>query len=136
MEDNFRETLDKVLNSLVTEGDEFDYIKSLLTSNVEILETIFSNYFRKIEGFACSYDKASFTVQKIIESLETRTNKSLIQTYNVETHPQMKPYEGEPAYWCPKTLKDTEGAIRLVESILYLNFDMLTEKMNEVKEIG
>ena len=128
------EDFENLFSALLSQTDIKEYHKNLLTSHVEILETLFDNYFRKFEGFSCSHDKSSFVVRMIMKSFDTGENYSLSETNDIEKYPQMKKYEGQVAYWCPNTIKDTDEAISLVEAVLSLNFERLVDKLKDNKE--
>lgn len=126
-ETDIKELLSALLNSV----DIRNYYKELFTSNVEILELLFDNYFEKVEGSNCSHDKSSFTVNKILKSLSTKEVYSLQETYDIKKHPRMIEYEGKRCYWCPKTFNNTDEAISFAYAIMTLDFEKLTQFMEQ-----
>lgn len=124
MEDELAKDLNLILSTLLGDFDDNEYYKELFGSNIEMLELLFDNYFRKVEGFACSHDKSVYTVANILKALENNKTYSLSEFYDIEKYPQMKQYEGEIAYWCPKTLSNTDEAIRVAHSVLSLDFEI------------
>lgn len=112
--------------------EKYWYENKVLTNNKEMIKTFFKSYISKVEGRSCSSDKASYIVSGIFKALEEKKNLSLQQTYDVEKYPQMKKYEGEIAYWCPKTIKDTDEAMALLLDCLNLNFEKIAKKISEI----
>lgn len=129
-----KESIIELISILVNDSDTYSYHESLLTNNVEMLETLFDNYFTKIEGHSCSHDKSAYVVNKMLRSLKTKENYQLQETYDIVKYPQMKNHEGEIAYWCPKTVSDTAQAIAFVESVLTLDFENIAACYNRLHD--
>lgn len=134
MDEKLLKDFSTVISSLLSDFDDNEYYKELFGSNTEMLELLFDNYFRKVEGFSCSHDKSVHTVNTILKALKDNKVYPLSETYDINKYPQMKEYEGEVAYWCPATIKDTQEAIEIAEAVLTLNFRFVDEK--EEKEKG
>ncbi|WP_282798843.1 hypothetical protein [Lactococcus lactis] len=128
------EDFQKLFSAILGQTDIKEYHKNLLTSHINILESLFDSYFRKFEGFSSSHDKSAYVVRKMMKSLTTGEVYSLSETYNIEKHPHMKKYEGEIAYWCPTSIKNTDEAIALVESVLNFKFEHFLNEANIVEK--
>jgi hypothetical protein len=128
--------LKDVINALISNSnfDEYDYYKEVLLDSKETMELFFDNYFRNVESWVYSHDKAAYTVARIIKAIESKNNLSLQETYDIAKDPQMKKYEGEIAYWCPKTLKDTDEAIDIYYGVLSFHFEKLNEKIKNKEQ--
>lgn len=117
-DEEIKSSIQKVVDSLAGEVDRFDGHKLLLFNEEDsVLEVILSNYFRKTEGWSCSSDKTSFVINKMKESIKKKEVLSLQETYQDEED------KDKIAYWCPKTLYNTEEAFDLVETFICWNFD-------------
>ncbi|MGG3800437.1 hypothetical protein [Metabacillus fastidiosus] len=84
-----------------------------------IIEHIISGLYKhfhtqrieKLEGSTCCYDKSSYIEGMTLKSLKTKRNLSLYADYqNVE---RIKENKERQAYWSPKSVKDTDEAMRL-----------------------
>jgi len=88
------------------------------TKNKSIIGMIYTNTFthfvRKIiernEGSACSGDKESFIVSKVMKAISTGENQSLYANYE-GCDRIAKDDWGKQAYWSPKSFKDTNDVI-------------------------
>ncbi|AYF99882.1 hypothetical protein [Lactococcus allomyrinae] len=129
-----KESIKKMLDIFGGEEEMASYYKEILSSHQEMLELFFSKYFEKTEGPSCSFDKASFTISKILKALEEKKVLPLQESYDLVKFPQMKEYEGKIAYWCPKTLKNTDEAIELVYSVLSWNFERLASIIKDERK--
>lgn len=98
MDEKLLKDFSEVMSALLSDFDDNAYYKELFSSNTEILELLFDNYFRKVEGFSCSHDKSVYTVDTILKALKDNKVYSLSETYDINRYPQMKKYEGEIAY--------------------------------------
>lgn len=117
-DEEIKSSLKKVVDSLAGSVDRFEGHHLLLFSEKDnILEVILDNYFRKTEGWSCSSDKTSFVIKKMKESIKNKEILSLQETYQDEED------KDKIAYWCPKTLYNTEEAFDLVETFICWNFD-------------
>lgn len=134
MDEKLLKDFSEVMSALLSDFDDNAYYKELFNSNTEMLELLFDNYFRKVEGFSCSHDKSVYTVSTILKALKDNKVYSLSETYDINKYPQMKKYEGEVAYWCPTTIKDTQEAIEIAEAVLTLNFRFVDEKEEKKKK--
>ncbi|MFS0815471.1 hypothetical protein ABC382_00685 [Lysinibacillus sp. 1P01SD] len=66
---------------------------------------------KKIEGFSCCADKASFVTEMTLKALKDQTNISLFDDYrNAE---QIEKDKERQAYWSPTSIKDTDEAIKI-----------------------
>ena len=122
-EDRVKDNINKIVESLSLNTDKFDIAKTLLFNYEKdsILELILENYFRKLEGFPFSTDKALFVIEKMKESIEKKEYLSLRENYKDEDR---------IAYWCPLTLYNTEEAFEFL--LAYVTFNL--EKMKEFLE--
>ena len=117
-DEEIKSSIQKVVDSLAGEVDRFDGHKLLLFNEEDsVLEVILSNYFRKTEGWSCSSDKTSFVINRMKESIKKKEVLSLQETYQDEED------KDKIAYWCPKTLYNTEEAFDLVETFICWNFE-------------
>lgn len=117
-DEEIKSSLKKVVDGLAGSIDRFEGHQLLLFNEEDsILEVILSNYFRKTEGWSCSSDKTSFVINKMKESIKNKEILSLRETYQDEED------SDKIAYWCPKTLYNTEEAFDLVETFICWNFD-------------
>lgn len=69
-------------------------------------------YVVKYEGHSCCADKASYIEKMTRKALETGENQSLFATYEGNENIKKEDW-GEKAYWSPKTIKDTDEAMKL-----------------------
>ncbi|MBG9730812.1 hypothetical protein ABD87_15080 [Lysinibacillus sphaericus] len=82
----------------------------------------------KMEGSACSVDKASFITGRTIKALKEQQNLSLYDDYqNVE---QIKEDKERQAYWSPQSIKDTDEAMKLFWD--WLNLDNYITNQDKV----
>ena len=84
-------------------------------------ESFLERYFTKFEGFTCSSDKAAFTCTRVMEAQKENKNMSLYENYT--GIPSMAEYGEKQCYWSPKTIKDTDAAIKLYNEYYKLNFE-------------
>jgi hypothetical protein len=114
-DEEIKSSLKKVVDGLAGSIDRFEGHQLLLFNEEDsILEVILDNYFRKVEGWSCSSDKTTFVIKKMKESIKNKEILSLQEKYE---------NEDKIAYWCPKTLYNTEEAFILVETFICWNFD-------------
>lgn len=114
--------LQQLIEILIAEVDEMEYLKEVFLSNNKMLELLFESYFEKKEGSMFCFDKTLFTIKKILQSFKEGKKLSLHEKYDLEKHPNMRIYENEEPYWCPKTFEDTDEAIGFAYSVLSLQF--------------
>ena len=84
----------------------------------ESIEKIFDSYFTKVEGSLHSHDKSSYVTERVLKSLETKEKYPLQKSCDIE-------------YWCPKTLRDTDEAIDVIDSIVHLKFEEVLKNFNK-----
>lgn len=115
------------------------YEKKFVPESFEVLEDIFTGYFKKVEGSACSADKGRFVAEKLIESTQKKETLSLIESYadyqasggNIGSITEIN----KVCYWCPKTIADTKEALSLYNQLTSLNFEFILSKIKEAREI-
>jgi len=120
------ETLKDFLTKLASSFDEYDYYNDILFNGEEIMDLVFKDYISEIEGSPCCADKSGFIVRRIKKALKERTNIPLGQTYaeyrdnggNLGGINENNTDLNEICYWCPKTIKDTDSAIKLYIELL------------------
>ena len=116
-DEEIESSLKKVIDNLAGSVDRFEGHQLLLFNEEDsILEVILNSYFRKIEGWSCSSDKTTFVIKKMKESIKNKEILSLQEKYENEDKDKI-------AYWCPKTLYNTEEAFDLVETFICWNFE-------------
>lgn len=114
-DEEIKSSIQKVVDNLAGSVDRFEgHYLLLFNEEDSILEVILNGYFRKIEGWSCSSDKTTFVIKKMKESIKNKEVLSLQEKYE---------NEDKIAYWCPKTLYNTEEAFDLVETFICWNFD-------------
>ena len=114
-DEEIKSSLKKVIDSLAGSVDRFEGHQLLIFNEEDgVLEVILNNYFRKVEGWSCSSDKTTFVIKKMKESIKNKEILSLQEKYE---------NEDKIAYWCPKTLYNTEEAFDLVETFICWNFE-------------
>lgn len=100
--------------------DNYQLLRNYIFTLDGILEIFFENYFENVEGSSCCCDKASFTICKIKQAIEKGTNLELQEKYDDEDR---------IAYWCPKTIKNTDQAINLFyRTITFSNRGIIKEE--------
>lgn len=128
-ENKFRSFIEELVDS-IDEETIFEIAKIDLKDRKEIMTIYFDNFFTLTEGSSCSHDKANYVVRKIEKSIETNENLKLPETYgeyqsrggNIGSITELD----EICYWCPKTIPDTQTALKLFDS--YIRMDMKTYK--------
>ena len=95
-------------------------------------ESFLERYFTKLEGFSCSCDKASFACAMVMEAQKRNENMSLYENYT--NIPSMEQYGDKQCYWSPKTIADTDTAIKLYSEYYKLNFDEFLRILKENEE--
>ena len=96
--------------------DNYDLLREHVFTLDGILETFFDNYFDKVEGWVCSHDKTCYVVSGIKKALKEKRNISLED-------------KDPKAYWCPRTIKNTDQAINLFyKTIAFTKHDLLKEE--------
>lgn len=85
---------------------------------------LFSHYIRKYieknEGTPCSGDKEHFIINKVFKAIEINENIDLYQTYDGCDRIPKEDWDKQ-AYWSPKTIKDTDTAIKMFYDWYNLN---------------
>jgi hypothetical protein len=125
-EEGIKETIHALFEAFRPADRNLPYLGYRLNDARKILSMFYDKYFSKMEGTAFSHDKSQYVSGKIIQSIKDDVNYELQETYDIEKYPQMKEYEGQSAYWCPKTIKDTSDAINIFLSHL-LSFGKPTD---------
>jgi hypothetical protein len=117
---NAEETLKKVINSItsdVTEEEMINMKKKRIMDRKVIFKTFFSNYIENTEGSSCCVDKAGYIASEMDKALVLDKNIKLRETYR-----QYQAAGGNIggikeldniAYWCPKSIEDTNEAIKI-----------------------
>lgn len=156
MGSNIEENMENVLKAIVKTAkdlgfDDFHLYSELLNGEF-VLKTFFKSYFEKMEGRACSSDKASYVVSQIKESIKLKQDLSLQITYgeyqekggNIGGITELD----EICYWCPKTISNTKEALSLFLRLMFLEFkfipneyveksrkyDLMIKKLEEIVE--
>ncbi|MBV4417179.1 hypothetical protein [Clostridium tyrobutyricum] len=76
-----------------------------------LYEHFFDTLIEKTEGVSCSSDKSKFITEITLKALKENKNLSLYDDYtNCEC---IKENKQDQAYWSPKTIKDTDTAMKM-----------------------
>lgn len=92
-----------------------------------ILEHILTGLYRhfhetrieRLEGFRCCADKSGFVEGMTVRALKSKQNLSLFDDY--QKTEQIKEHKEKQAFWSPKSIQDTDEAIRLFWDWYLLN---------------
>jgi len=135
------EGLEAVFKALGPKSDEEElalYAHSFKPDAFDVLDDIFSGYFRVVEGFTCCVDKGRFVARTILRAIETKKHLSLQETYlEYKTRGgklgglDKEEYYSEIAYWCPKTLATTQDAFHAYYMLTGLKLEWLKRKIEE-----
>jgi hypothetical protein len=77
-----------------------------------LYEEFFNRYMEKNEGSSCCADKSRFIQSTTLEALTTGENKSLYESYQGYERIPKEDWDKQ-AYWSPKTIKDTNEAMKI-----------------------
>ena len=136
MKDKLELNLEALLKSIennITEEDRFNFFGRKLDS---VVEEFFTAYFDIKEGFPMSVDKAHFTIAKLRKAIEQKKHLSLQQTYR-----EYQEAGGDIGnikdldcicYWCPKSLKTTEDAMKIFNKFYFKIQHVTNEIINEI----
>jgi hypothetical protein len=92
-----------------TKDQKNEYILQFITNG--LYEHFHRIRIEKLEGFACCADKSSFIKSMTLKAVKENQNFSLFNDYShVERITENKDSQ---AYWSPKTIQDTDEAIKL-----------------------
>lgn len=120
---NMHEQIAKVIVAMskLAEDAGFDdwWLYNQLFKPEFVIKHILECYFGKVETYACSADKATFTYNKMLESIEIKKSLCLQETYaehkNTDNQISVSDEDLQKiCYWCPKTLKTTDDAFKLI----------------------
>lgn len=128
------ETLKEVISNLTNSIDISDYelYKENFKDVTSIIDFFFENYLRKVEGFECCCDKSRFIAKRLKKYIDTGVNTILQETYG-EYQNRGGDIGGiteldEIAYWCPRTIKDTEEAFAIIWHYLCMDTKYFEER--------
>lgn len=82
--------------------DDYDFYNQPLFEKDIFLEAFFENFFKTLEGISYAHDKTVYVISRIRKALKEKRNISLKEEC-----------AGKVAYWCPKTIKNTDQALYL-----------------------
>lgn len=103
---NFNILIDTVID---VSDQKNKYILQFITNG--LYEHFHETRIQKLEGSACCADKSGFINRMTLKALKEGKNFSLYNDYrNVE---QIKENKEEQAYWSPRTVSDTDEAMKL-----------------------
>ena len=130
-----KENLKEVINNLANTINMSDYelYKENFKDVTSIIDFFFENYLRKTEGFECCCDKSRFISKRLKKYIDTGINTTLQETYgeyqsrggNIGSITELD----EIAYWCPKTIKDTEEAFKIIWRYLCIDKKFFEERL-------
>lgn len=104
--DNFNTLVDAVVD-LPDQSNK--YILQYITNG--LYEHFHKTRIQKLEGSSCCADKSGFITRMTLKALKEGKNFSLFNDYrNVD---RIKENKEEQAYWSPKTISDTDEAMKL-----------------------
>ena len=123
---DIKDGLATVIKAIIdnTKYEDMDMYQDIFEDRRSIFKHVFEEYFKKVEGRSCCVDKASHVAYLVDKTLKTREYYPLQETYreyrdnggNIGGITELD----EIAYWCPKTLKTTEDALKILfNSIRY-----------------
>lgn len=131
--EEMQEALKNIIDALSAQVNDYEFYDKILFNGEEIMEDLFANYMRSVEGSACSRDKACFIVSRIKKALKLRCVQPLRQTYR-----EYREAGGDlgginedntdldtPCYWSPSTLENTDQAINLYFRLLSLSSNII-----------
>jgi hypothetical protein len=78
-----------------------------------LYEHFFNNLMNNTEGRACCADKSRFIRNMTLKALKKQENLSLYQDYVKVEKFKDDPDKERQAYWSPKTIKDTNDAMKM-----------------------
>jgi hypothetical protein len=90
-----------------------------------LYEHFINTLMRKTEGSACSTDKSRFITRSTLKALEENNNLSLYNDYS--QCEQITEDKEQQAYWSPKTIPDTNTAMKLFWDWYLLRIDKAKE---------
>lgn len=130
-EECFKEVITN-LTSCINISD-YELYKENFKDVESIIDFFFENYIRKVEGRSCCCDKSSFIAKRLKEYIDTGINTSLQETYG-EYQSKGGDIGGikeldEIAYWCPKKIKDTEEAFKIIWHYLCMDKKFFEERI-------
>lgn len=96
------------------------YILEHVTSG--LYEHFFKRLMELKEGSACCADKSRFITRMTLKALKENTDLALYADYS--QCEQIKEDKERQAYWSPKTIKDTDMAMKLFWDWYLLRFNM------------
>lgn len=103
------------------------------------MQKFLDDYISINEGVGCSADKTRYITNQLIKAIQENKVKSLIYHYQEGDFPE-KEYDeksrGQIAYWCPKTLKDTDEVIEVFEAYHMMCRKICNRKViDEIRDI-
>jgi hypothetical protein len=91
-----------------------------------IISGLYEHFINKLmcmrEGSGCSTDKSKFITRSTLKALRENQNLSLFNDYS--QCEQIKEDKEKQAYWSPKTIKDTDEAMKLFWDWYLLKIDL------------
>lgn len=134
MEEDIKNVIEALFSSM-GEVNDYELFEKYSTDTKEIFTDFFSKLIAIKEGGACSVDKGSYIAGSLIRAFKDKQNKVIGETYQQykdrggdlggidETNTDM----GKLTYWSPKTIKDTDQALKLFQSVIFCNFNDIQE---------
>ena len=133
------QALKEVIENLATNIDmtDLELYRICFKDVISVFDLFFENYLRRKEGYSCSADKSGFIARRVHKHLYSGENQSLQETYreyqqrggNIESISDEK--LDELAYWCPKTIKDTNEALSIIFHYLCMDSKFFKDKITE-----